>query len=142
MNKKYLIAGIVVVLVGMYVPISYFLTPGGVSATREIYDPQIKYIEISESFLERYPVVKTVMDGIDSMSGIYVDANGNEQLQTIGNPAHETVSNTDARNLHSALDELKPESPGYDWGYHVEYHKKYYIIGIGICFLYCGGPPM
>ena len=136
MNKKYIIVGIVsiVIIVSIAFLINYSMdyssSPGDVTASREEFNPEIKYIPISNSFLDEYPVVKNLIDDLIRDERSFVDSQEFPEIQSL--------TNADARNLQNSLDELKPENPGYDIGYRVEYQEEYYRIGVTICFPQCG----
>jgi hypothetical protein len=109
----------------------YFSSPGMALASRGLYNPEIKYVTITDSFLAKYPVVKDMWDKLDNRTG-YLDSSEF--------PEDISLSHIDTRNLQEELDGLKPENPGYDQGLYVEYQERYYHIWTAICYPYC--PPI
>lgn len=136
MNKKFIIVGVVSIIILVSIALlanynmGYFSSPGDVTASREEFDPKIKYISISNSFLDEYPVVKNLMAELVRDERSYVDSQEFPEIHSL--------SNADARDLQNTLDELKPENSGYDMGYRIEYQEQYYRIGVTICFPHCG----
>lgn len=144
MNKK-IIVGVITIfaIIIIFLSVWFLTSPSVIIVDRAVYNPKIKYIPITDSFIKDYPPLSEIMKNLDS--NFYVDEDGFVTPRIVPSGANLYLERSNLNDLMFSLDKQRPDNPGYEEFsleskqtiYYVEYQEKYYWISAIICFPSC-----